>query len=157
MRGSTKNQPHITGDDENNRRFQERVAAAAQKGLDASDTTGEKRVSVAVITAGLTSVLSVLGASADGLEILKPSELEWVLTTGAVVLAAIILILFAVLRVTRLSKQETAHLRTALTAVLDAVNEQLKSPGKEMASRRAVGVLSTTVQDGAKQVDGGRA
>jgi hypothetical protein len=40
-----------------------------------------------------------------GRRIIRPSELEWVLTTGAVVLAAIILLLFAVLRVTRLSKR----------------------------------------------------
>jgi len=86
---------------------------------------------VAVITAGVTGVLAVLGASADGLEILKPSEVDWVLTTAVVVLAAISLVLFVVFRVTRLSKQETERLRTALTMVLDAVNEELNK------SRRA--------------------
>lgn len=123
----TKKQPQPSGDELHAQRFRDAVAAV-EKERAAIEATGEKRVSIATITAGITGVLAVLGASADGLEILKPSELEWVLTTGAVVLAAIILLLFAVLRVTRLSKQESDRLRVALTTLLSAANDQLKGP-----------------------------
>jgi hypothetical protein len=74
-------------------------------------------------------VLGVLGASADGLGMLKPSEVDWVLTTAVVVLAAIGLVPFVVFRVTRLSKQEAERLRTAFTMVLDAANEELNKSG----------------------------
>ena len=123
----TRRQSQPSGDELHAQRFRDAVAAA-EKERDAVDATGEKRVSIAAITAGMTGVLAVLGASADGLKILKPSELEWVFTTGGVVLAAIILVLFAVLRVTRLSKEETSRLRAALTTVLEAANDQLKGP-----------------------------
>jgi cytochrome c biogenesis protein CcdA len=122
-----KRQLQPSGDELHAQRFRAAVAAAERE-RDAIGAAGEKRVSVAAITAGVTGTLAVLGASADGLETLKPSELEWVLTTGAVVLAAIILVLFAVLRVTRLSKQETDRLRAALITVIDAANDQLRNP-----------------------------
>jgi len=122
-----KRQLQPSGDELHAQHFRDALAAAERE-RDAVDAVGEKRISVATITAGITGVLAVLGASADGLETLKPSELEWVLTTGGIVLAAIFLVLFAVLRVTRLSKQETDRLRAALTTVIDAANDQLRSP-----------------------------
>ena len=123
----SKRQLQPTGDELHAQHFRD-VLAAAERERDAVGAAGEKRVAVATITAGITGVLAVLGASADGLETLKPSELEWVLTTGGVILAAIFLVLFAVLRVTRLSKQESDRLRAALITVIDAANDQLRSP-----------------------------
>lgn len=122
---SPKKQVQLSGDELHAMRFHDAVMAA-EKERQAIDATGEKRVSIAAITASVTGFLAVLGASADGLEILKPSELEWVLTTGAVVLAAILLLLFAVVRITKLSKQETEHLRAALSTLLDASYDQMK-------------------------------
>jgi len=122
-----KRQLEPTGDDLHAQVFRAALAEA-EKERDAVGEVREKRVSVATITAGITGVLAVLGASADGLETLKPSELEWVLTTGGVCLAAIFLVLFVVLRVTQLSKQETDRLRAALTTVIEAANDQLRSP-----------------------------
>jgi hypothetical protein len=121
----SKRQPPSSGDDLHAQHFRDAVAAG-ERARDAIDATGEKRASVAAVTAGITGGLAVIGAVADSLEILKPSELEWVFTTGAIVLASILLVLFAVVRVSQLSKQETDRLRAALTTVLDAANEQLK-------------------------------
>jgi cytochrome c biogenesis protein CcdA len=134
-RSVQKEQRPLAGDDaliQQIERSQRLQAAAAEGEKAVVEATGDQRVvSVAVITAGITGVLAVLGASADGLEMLKPLEIDWVLTTGAVIVAAISLVLFVVFRVTRLSKQETERLRKAFTVVLDAVNEEI---GK---SRRA--------------------
>lgn len=114
-----KQQAQLSGDELHALRFRDALQAA-EKARQEVDVTGEKRVSIAAITASITGLLAVLGSCADALEMLKPSELEWVLTTGGVVLAAILLLLFAVVRITRLSKQESDRLRTALTALVDA-------------------------------------
>jgi cytochrome c biogenesis protein CcdA len=124
-------EPQLSSDELYNqyvdRQLQDAVAGAKTQ-LAAADTFGDKRVTVAAITAAVTGGVAVLGAAADGLETLAPFELDWVLTTAAVVLVAIGLVLFVVFRVTRLSKQETEHLRTALNMVLDAANQQFKNP-----------------------------